>query len=51
MHVRLSPFIAHASEVTVSWLRFLNFHIGYFFLPFHVSEVLVLLANKKVGGV
>ena len=49
LHVRLNPFITHAGEVTVAWLRYLNCYIGYLFLPFQVSEVLVLLANKKVG--
>ena len=38
-----------SSEITVTWLRYLNYHIGYLFLPYQISELLVLLADKMVG--
>lgn len=37
-------------EITVTWLRYLNHHIGYLFVPYQISDVLVLLADKMVGS-
>lgn len=48
IHVRLSLMFNKPGEITVAWLRYLNYHIGYLFLPYQISEVLVLLAHKMV---
>ena len=47
LHVRLSLLLHRFRPVTITWLRYLNFHIGAVFLPFQVAEILELLVDES----